>query len=128
MSDVIVGRISNRITYDFRSPRTRADSRNSRLRSERVCERSCLAPYDQPSTPSTTTSVRKPAFFSYAAITMMSRKIGSTRHASVTSEWHPAVAPAKHPAETATRNGESRGERPDGQRDHERAPGSPNEL
>ncbi len=65
------------------------------MRNESVCERSCLAPYDQPSTPSTITSVNRPEFRSYAAITMISGKIGITRITSVTSERIPSVVPPR---------------------------------
>ena len=128
MSDVIVGRISNRITYDFRSPRTRADSRNSRLRSDSVCERSCRAPYDQPSTPSTTTRVKE------AGVLLVGRDHDDERedrqhenHVGDEGE-EPVAGSAEISRRDADEDGESRGERPDGQRDHERAPGSPHEL
>ena len=88
------------ITYSFRSPLTRADSRKSRVRKERVCERSWRAPYDQPRAPRTMTSVNRPEFFSYAAMTMISGKIGITSSTSVTSDSAPSAIPPRYAAET----------------------------
>ena len=42
-SEVIVGMISTTMMYKRRSPRTRAASRKSRLRSDRAWARSCRA-------------------------------------------------------------------------------------
>ena len=60
MSEVMLGRASKTMMYVLRSPRARAASRNSRLRSESACERSCLAPYDQPVITITPISTSRP--------------------------------------------------------------------
>ena len=99
-SDVIVGRISTAMMYDRRSPRTLADSRKSRRRSDSAWTRSCRAPYDQPVITSTRMSTRSFELLAYDAITMMSGNVGMTRKTSVTSEMAPSVSPPTYAAVT----------------------------
>ena len=95
-----VGITSNTITYGGRSPRTRADSRKSRLRSDSVCARSWLAPYDQPVTTSTTRTTGSVPFPAYVARMMISGNVGMTRNTLVTIDSTSSGIPPRYAAET----------------------------
>src|SRR5215472_5119914 len=79
------------------SPEARAASTQSLLRNERVCERSTLAPHDQPVITKTNPILNGPLLGKKAARRMARGSVGSTRKTLVTSERDSSTNPRKYP-------------------------------
>ena len=98
-----MGSSSKTMMYNDRSPRTRADSRKSRLRSDSAWARSWFAPYDQPVATRTSRITKKLPPPAYLLRMMISGNVGTTRKTLVKNNSTSSANPPRYAAETPIR-------------------------